>query len=113
MSISTFPDTREAVRLSNVTRVYAQGKTQVRTLDGIWRDERVDRLLVKLRPGADVQGERRVMQADYADSGVIIVSPSDLSAAFGDTLNNIVVVSQVLSAPLLVTLALGIGNTLV
>ena len=79
----------------------------------LWHDDRVDRLLIKLEPGSDAQAGRRALQEDYAETGVVVVSPADLSAALSRTITNIVAVSQVLSALLLATLTLGVANTLV
>jgi putative ABC transport system permease protein len=79
----------------------------------LWHDDRIDRLLIKLKPGSDAQAERRAMQKDFAESGVVVISPADLSAALDGTLRNIVIVAQILSLLLLVTLTLGIANTIV
>ncbi|HEY4689516.1 MAG TPA: FtsX-like permease family protein [Anaerolineae bacterium] len=79
----------------------------------LWHDERIDRLLVKLKPGSDAGAERRALQDEYAESGIIVLTPADLSAAFGNTIQNIVRVSQIMSLLLWATLMLGVGNTLV
>jgi putative ABC transport system permease protein len=79
----------------------------------LWRDRRVDRLLIRLKPGSDAQAVRRDLQAEYGDSGIAVISPADLVSAFTGTINSSIVTSQVLSALLGVTLVLGIGNTFV
>ncbi len=79
----------------------------------LWQDNRVDRVLIKLQPGADVAAVRRDLQHAYAAGGFVINRPADLTAAFSRAIGNITVVSQVLSILLLVTLTLGIANTLI
>ncbi len=77
-----------------------------------WRDRRVDRLLVKLKPGVDAQTERRAIQEDYAGAGIVVISPAQLSAALSESIQSISVTSQVLSALLSATLVLGMANTM-
>jgi putative ABC transport system permease protein len=78
----------------------------------VWRDRRVDRLLVKLAPGVDAQAERRAIQDDYAEAGIVVISPAQLSAALSESIQSISVTSQVLSALLSATLILGMANTM-
>jgi len=77
-----------------------------------WRDRRVDRLLVKLKPGVDAQAERRAIQEDYAGAGIVVISPAQLSAALSESIRSISVTSQVLSTLLAATLVLGMANTM-
>ena len=79
----------------------------------LWQDNRLDRLSIRLQPGQDAAAMRRVWQQDFAASGVMIASPADLAAQFTRTVDNMTFVSQVLSLLLLITMTLGIANTLV
>ena len=79
----------------------------------LWQDNRVDRLLIRLQPGAEVAAVRRDLQHAYTAGGFIINSPADLTAMFSRSISSMTVVSQVLSIMLLVTLTLGITNTLI
>ncbi len=79
----------------------------------LWHDDRIDRLLIKLQPGSDAHAERRAIQDRYADSGILVSAPADLSAVLGNTINSITTVSQILSFLLLATLTVGVGNTLI
>ncbi len=79
----------------------------------LWQDNRVDRLSIKLQPDRDAAAVRRDFQTDYAGRGLVVISPAELAAAFSGAIDNMVIVSQVMSALLLVTLMLGIANTLV
>jgi len=79
----------------------------------LWGDNRIDRLAIKLQPDRDAAAVRRDLQADYADSGLVVISPAELAANFSRAIDNMVIVSQLMSSLLLVTLMLGIANTLV
>ncbi len=79
----------------------------------LWQDDRIDRLSLKLKPDQDTAATRRDLQHDYAGSGLVVVSPAEITAAFTTAIDNMVVVSQILSLLLLGTLIVGIANTFV
>ena len=79
----------------------------------VWHDDRVDRLMIKLVPGANPQAVRRDLQHDHPDGGFAIVDPAQLSASIDAAIFNMSITSQVLSLLLLATMTLGIANTLV
>ncbi len=79
----------------------------------LWQDDRIDRLSLKLKPDRNAAATRRDLQHDYAGSGLVVVSPAEITAAFTTAIDNMVVVSQILSLLLLATLIVGIANTFV
>ncbi|CAG0932317.1 Macrolide export ATP-binding/permease protein MacB [Thermoflexales bacterium] len=79
----------------------------------LWGDNRIDRLAIKLQPDRDAAAVRRDLQAAYAGSGLVVISPAELAATFKRAIDNMMIVSQLMSLLLLVTLMLGIANTLV
>ncbi len=79
----------------------------------LWRDHRLDRLLIKLQPGVDAAQARRALQDKYTDSGVVIIRPADLSAAVNTSIGNISGTSQMFSFLLAVTIVAGVANTFV
>jgi putative ABC transport system permease protein len=78
-----------------------------------WGDAQIDRVMLKLAPNVDTQALRRELQHDYPDGGFVVISPGELSAGFSAAIDNMVITSQLLSLLLLLTLTLGIANTLV
>ncbi len=79
----------------------------------LWRDRRVDRLSIQLKPGSDAHAVRRALQDEFGEDGAVISSPADLVAAFTATINASIATTRVLSSLLAITMVLGIGNTFV
>jgi putative ABC transport system permease protein len=78
----------------------------------LWGDTRIDRLMLKLQPDADLQAVRRDLLSTYALKGVMVMGTAEMSQAFAQRMQSIGIVSKMLSLMFLGTLLLGIANTL-
>lgn len=73
----------------------------------LWGDARVDRLLIKLRPGVDLQTERRDLLRGYASRGVQVIDRETIAAMFTTSAEGMTILA-VLLWPFMV---LGVANT--
>jgi putative ABC transport system permease protein len=78
----------------------------------LWQDDRVDRLQIRLQPGADVQAVRRDLLRDYALSGAVVLDNREMTAAFQNNLASISTVSQMMSSLLVFIIVGGLSTTL-
>ncbi len=84
-----------------------------RTLfDRFWNDSQVDRLSIKLKPGADVQAVRRDLLRQVALNGVLVYANEEVKAAFAKTTNSISTVSSFMTPLLWIILISGLGSTI-
>ncbi len=78
----------------------------------LWKDATVDRAMLKLKPGTDVQSVRRGLLRQFALNGAIVYSNGDVRDAFAKPITAIRTVSSLMSSLLALILVAGLASTM-